>query len=140
MLISLGAYLGAIAWSSAHHRLAVAPLLQLLLYLICFLAALRQRNAPQSFLRAALKVAERTPGSGIHVLLPDLRVVASDRFQYGRAMRKETREAVERIEWLTAAFQDLPLPAAAPHQNADTLPVPAGRKEAKPCAVLRGEE
>lgn len=126
ILILIGALLGAIAWSGAHNRVAVIPLFQVLAYLIGFLAIKRHRNVPETFLSAVLKVAERTPDPGIKVLLPDLRAVASDRFQYGRAARMASLDAVERIESLTAAFHDLPVPATAPQQNADTLPVPVG--------------
>lgn len=130
-LTVVAALLGAMAWSAAHNGSGVVAMIQLFFFLIIFLAKMRSRNSPQTFLCALLKIADRTPGPGLHVLLPELRAVANDRLLNDRKTRDASRNAVERIELLTASFQDLPVPADASRQKAAQLPVPAGEDEAR---------
>jgi len=125
-LVGITMVLWELIWAINHDRSFVSLYFQALVSLIAFLTCRRQLNVSQTFLSAVLKVAERTPGPGVHILIPELRAIAGDRLQYSRTVREANRQAAERIELLAAAFQDLPVPAAAPSQKADTLPVPVG--------------
>jgi HEAT repeat protein len=128
-LVGIMVILWKLIWSFNHHLSSVPLLFQVLTSLVAFLVCRRQWSVPQTFLSAVLKVAERAPGPGMHVLVPELRAVASDRLQYGHTVRKATREAAERIESLAAAFHDLPMPAAAPQSDINALPVPAALED-----------
>jgi hypothetical protein len=89
--------------------------------------ALRSRDRSGKVLEAILKVAERSPHPELGRLLPELHAVASDRLQYSRGTRDISHLAAQRIESLTAAFKDLPVPAAPTERSPEILPVPAER-------------
>lgn len=110
----------------------------LITYWGLLLAAFRQRSAPRKMLDALLKAAERSPSTELLNLLPELRAVAGDRFLYRRPDREAYRTAVERIESLTAAFNDLPVPATAPGLDGRDLPL-AANHQTPPCPGRVGE-
>jgi len=87
-------------------------------------------------LEAIMKVAERSPQPELQRLLPDLQSIAIDRFQVHREAREIARSAADRIQVLTAAIHDLPVPAGAHPPGAESLPVPSAGVE-KPGVVAR---
>jgi hypothetical protein len=98
-----------------------------------YVGARRRRSMVACAVTEALvKIAERNPRPELHRLIPELRAVAGDRMQQERATRKASLLAAERIEALTAASQDLPLPSLPSRPDVASLPKPA---EAPPIEV-----
>jgi len=74
---------------------------------------------------ALVKIAERNPRPELHCLIPELRAVAQDRMQQAKATRVASLLAADRIEALTSALHDLPVPSGTPTLIAASLPQPA---------------
>lgn len=86
---------------------------------------LRSRQDARTIMAALLKVAERSPRSDLNRLLPELQVITKDSLMYDPAAREAARVAAERIKSLSAAFLNLPVPAAPTPDEAEALPIPA---------------
>lgn len=89
----------------------------------------KHRNKHTDLVRAITDAIEqlgqrsRTPE--LRGVLPDLRVVATDVLRQSAGTRAASRQAIARIEALTATLRDLPVPAAARSGAAEALPVSA---------------
>lgn len=89
--------------------------------------------------KALTLIAERTPTPELRNVLPDLKAITADVLQQSKTTRAASRQAAQRIEALTEQLKNLPLPAAAPVPDADTLPrvadAPAPNVETLPRVV-----
>lgn len=81
-----------------------------------------QGKVCQAIADALVRIAENSLTPELRSALPDLKIVAADVLQYDRQTRASSRQAVRRIEVLTEALKNLPLPASAPAPDAATLP------------------
>lgn len=89
-----------------------------------FGARRRKSKVACAVTEALVKIAEANPRPELHRLVRDLRATAGDRLQQEKETREASLRAADRIEALTAALHDLPLPAVIPAANARTLPLP----------------
>lgn len=73
---------------------------------------------------ALVKIAESNPRPELHRLVRDLRATAADRLQQEKETRNASLRAADRIEALTAAVHDLPVPTHSPAADQASLPRP----------------
>jgi hypothetical protein len=71
---------------------------------------------------ALAKIADRSPTPALRAALPDLRAIAADVVQQEASSRRVSRETAAKIESVTAASKNLPVPAESPAPQPDALP------------------
>lgn len=103
------------ALASTGHPDAIAPLCQ----------ALGDLSFPvrQAAAEALFELADQCPGRELRRAVPLLRNRSAHRRSELPAVQRKCRQALERIEAVTASFKDLPLPVTASGACEKTLPV-----------------
>lgn len=108
----------------------------------------RKREKQSRFQAAAVrsleKIADRAPAPALRGLLPELRMIARAGLNQSGEVREASRRAAIRIEQLTRATKDLPIPALdtcathdLPRTVQDDLPPVRGRSETESSDAVR---
>jgi HEAT repeat protein len=79
----------------------------------------------RAYSEALAQIAERCPAPELRKALPALNEIAADALQQSPRTRADSRRAAQRIEELTAQLDSLPVIAAAPSPDVETLPRPS---------------
>lgn len=85
----------------------------------------QQSEATGTLAQAIVKLLELHPQPDAHDLVGDLNVIAGDPLHHSRSVRSIARAAAIRIDQLTAAERQLPIPVEALALTKDQLPRPA---------------
>lgn len=100
----------------------------------------KQSRSQAEAVRALEKIADRAPAPALRGLLPELRMIARAGLNQSGEVRKASRRAAIRIEQLTRATRDLPIPASdtcATHDLPRTVEAEASPARGRPKAELQ---